>query len=132
MLENISDVRKVRRPHNKTYMNTKILGRNRRHNRIRARLSGTPTRPRLAVFKSNRYVYVQLIDDTTSTTLACADTRKQEGKTLTERAIKVGTKIAQITKEKGINEIVFDRGGFVYTGLIKALADAARAEGLTF
>lgn len=113
-------------------MNTKILGRNRRHNRIRTRLSGTPSRPRLAVFKSNRYVYVQLIDDTTATTLACADSRKQDGKTLTDRAIQVGKTIAQIAKEKGVNEIVFDRGGFIYTGLIKALADSARAEGLTF
>jgi len=113
-------------------MNTKILGRNRRHKRIRSRISGTPTKPRLAVFKSNRYVYAQLIDDTTGTTIGCSDSRKQEGKTLTDRSIKVGKKIADIAKEKNITEVVFDRGGFIYTGIVKALADSAREGGLTF
>lgn len=103
-----------------------------RHRRIRAKVSGSATRPRLAIFRSNRFVYAQLIDDTTSKTLAAADTRSQKGKTLTEKAVAVGTSIASKAKAAGITEVVFDRGGFRYQGTIAALADSARSAGLVF
>lgn len=103
-----------------------------RHNRIRAKVSGTAERPRLAVFKSNRYVYAQLIDDVASKTLAASDSRKQKGATLTERSTNVGTDMAAKAKTAGVNEVVFDRGGFRYQGTIAALADGARNGGLKF
>lgn len=103
-----------------------------RHKRIRAKVSGTASRPRLAVFRSNRFVYVQLIDDTTGKTLAAADTRKAEGKTLVERSSALGTLIAEKAKKAGITEVVFDRGGFRYQGTVASLAEAARAGGLVF
>jgi large subunit ribosomal protein L18 len=103
-----------------------------RHNRIRAKVSGTAERPRLAVFRSNRFVYAQLIDDVAGRTLAAVDTRKQKGATLSERATAVGTAIAETAKKAGLTEVVFDRGGFRYQGTIAALADAARAGGLKF
>ena len=104
----------------------------RRHARVRARVSGTVVRPRLAVFRSNRTVYAQLVDDEAGVTLAAADSRKATGATLSERAVAVGTALAKTAKEKGIEKVVFDRGGFRYHGVIAALADAARAEGLVF
>lgn len=113
----------------KAYKQTKRVAR---HNRIRAKVSGTATRPRLAVFRSNRYVYAQLIDDTVGKTLAAVDTRTQKTGTLTERATAVGTTIAEKAKGAGISEVVFDRGGFRYQGSIAAFADAARAAGLKF
>jgi len=103
-----------------------------RHRRIRAKVSGTSSRPRLAIFRSNQFVYAQLIDDTTSKTLAAVDTRSQKGKTLTERAVAVGAEIASKAKAAGITEVVFDRGGFRYQGTIAALADSARSAGLVF
>ena len=103
-----------------------------RHNRIRAKVSGTAERPRLAVFRSNRFVYAQLIDDVAGKTIAAVDTRKQKGATLSERATAVGTAIAETAKKAGLTEVVFDRGGFRYQGTIAALADAARAGGLKF
>lgn len=102
-----------------------------RHARIRAKVSGTAERPRLAVYKSNRYVYVQLIDDTKSVTLAASDSRTHKG-TLGETAVVVGADIAKKAKAAGVTAVVFDRGGFRYQGIIAALADSARAEGLTF
>ncbi len=111
------------------YKQTKRVAR---HKRIRAKVSGSADRPRLAIFRSNRFVYAQLIDDETSKTLAAVDTRSQKGKTLTERAVAVGTEIAKKAKAAGAKEVVFDRGGFRYQGTIAALADAARAEGLKF
>lgn len=106
--------------------------RARRHNRIRARVSGTASKPRLAVFRSNRYVYAQLINDETSTTITAADSREVKGKNTSEKAIAVGSTIAENAKKAGITTIVFDRGGFKYQGVVAALADGARAGGLQF
>lgn len=111
------------------YKNTKRITR---HNRIRAKVSGTAERPRLAVFRSNRFVYVQLVDDTLGKTLAASDSRKVEGKTLTERAGSVGIDIAKKAKALGVNSVVFDRGGFRYQGAVASLADSAREGGLQF
>jgi len=110
---------------------TKITKRNSRHNRIRARMSGTSDRPRLAVFKSNTAIYAQLIDDTTGKTLAAADSRKHTGPLLV-RAEAVGKEIAEKGKKGKIESAVFDRGGFRYQGAVAVLADAARAGGLAF
>lgn len=104
----------------------------RRHKRIRARISGTATRPRIAVFKSNRYIYAQLIDDTTGTTLAAADSRKEKGATLALRATAVGASIAKQADAKKITDAVFDRGGFLFAGAVKAVAEGAREGGLKF
>lgn len=103
-----------------------------RHARIRARVSGTAARPRLAVFRSNRFVYAQLINDEAGTTVASADSRKASGKNATERAVSVGKDIAEKAKKAGIEAIVFDRGGYRYQGIVAALADAAREGGLKF
>ncbi|MFN3693148.1 MAG: 50S ribosomal protein L18 [Candidatus Paceibacteria bacterium] len=102
-----------------------------RHNRIRAKVTGTTERPRLAIYKSNRFVYAQLIDDQKGITLASADSRQTKG-TMTEGAIAVGAAIAKAAVAKGVTTVVFDRGGFKYQGLIAALADSARGNGLTF
>jgi large subunit ribosomal protein L18 len=116
-------------------MNTtsqKILSRNRRHARVRSRVNGTAARPRLAVFRSNRYVYAQLINDETQKTVTASDSRKVTGATMTERATAVGKAIADAAQKQGITTVVFDRGGFQYQGIIAALADGARAAGLVF
>ncbi len=104
----------------------------RRQNRIRAKISGTSTTPRLAVFRSARHVSVQLIDDTKSVTLAAASDAKATKGTKLERAKAVGKDIALQAKAKNITKVVFDRGGFLYAGRVKALADSAREGGLTF
>ncbi|MDD2657376.1 MAG: 50S ribosomal protein L18 [Candidatus Pacebacteria bacterium] len=105
--------------------------RKRRHIRVRAMISGTATRPRLAVFRSNRFVSAQLIDDTVGKTLAASHGREFKGPQSVQ-AVSVGTAIAEMAKAKGITTIVFDRGGYRYGGQVKALADAARAGGLAF
>lgn len=110
---------------------TKKESRVRRHKRIRARVSGTDTRPRLAVFKSNRFISVQLIDDVKGTTLAQAHGRDFKG-ALGVQAPQVGKAIAESAKKLGITSVVFDRGGYAYAAQIKSLADAAREGGLTF
>ena len=102
-----------------------------RHNRIRAKVKGTTDRPRLAVFKSNRFVYVQLIDDQKGVTIAASDSRTFKG-TMTEGAVAVGADIAKKAVAKGVTSVVFDRGGFKYQGLIAALAESARGNGLAF
>jgi large subunit ribosomal protein L18 len=94
-----------------------------RHKRIRAKVKGTSERPRLSVYKSNRYLEAQLIDDSAGKTIASSKM---------EDAKKLGETIAKLAKEKGVKTVVFDRGGFRYTGRIAALADAARGAGLTF
>lgn len=104
--------------------------RDRRHARIRARVIGTAVKPRLAVFRSNRYIYAQLINDETNMTMAAADSRTAAGATLTERATVVGTAIAEAAKKAKIETAVFDRGGFKYQGVVAAVADGARAAGL--
>ncbi len=106
--------------------------RDRRHARVRARISGTTERPRLAVFKSNTRVVAQIIDDVKRVTLAAVSSSEEKGKTPRERAEKAAATLAERAKAKGVTTIVFDRGGFQYTGTIKAFADAARAAGLTF
>ena len=115
---------------------TPQAARNRRHLRIRKRVTGTPERPRLAVFRSLSHIYAQVIDDVAGTTLAAAsdleaDLRKADGKKA-EVAKQVGTLVAQRAKDAGISQVVFDRGGFIYHGRVKALADGAREAGLSF
>lgn len=106
--------------------------RDRRHARIRARVIGDAQKPRIAVFRSNRYVYAQLINDEAGVTLASADSRKVAGGTMIEKAGAVGKSIAESAKKAGITEAVFDRGGFKYQGVVAALADGAREGGLQF
>ena len=113
----------------------KATQRKRRHYRVRSKIAGTSERPRLSVFKSNKHLYVQVIDDESETTLAAASTLSPElkGQALTrETAAKLGTLAAEAAKSKGITSVVFDRGGFSYEGKIKELADAAREAGLQF
>jgi large subunit ribosomal protein L18 len=110
--------------------------RRRVHERIRTKLSGTTERPRLNVYRSLNHIYAQVIDDTTGKTLAAATTSgKKSGKKTggnVASAKEIGKTIAQRAKEKGIKKVVFDRGGYLYHGRIKALADAAREAGLEF
>jgi large subunit ribosomal protein L18 len=106
--------------------------------RIRKKLSGTASRPRLAVFRSDKHIYAQVIDDETGTTLATASTREKDVHSRAPRggnveaAKLVGAAIAEKLKAKGIETVVFDRGGFLYHGRVKALAEAAREAGLKF
>lgn len=105
--------------------------RDRRHRRVRARISGTAARPRLAVFKSNRFISVQLIDDEAGRTLAEAHGRTVTGN-LSAQAVGVGKAIAEKAKGLGITTAVFDRGGYAYAGQVKAVAENAREAGLAF
>ena len=113
--------------------------RERAHQRLRQRVIGTPQRPRLAVHKSLKYVYVQLIDDTSGQTLAQANSQEaavkgeiKGGAGSKAAARRVGELIAERAKEKGVAKVVFDRGGYVYHGKVKEVADGARAKGLEF
>jgi len=109
--------------------------RNRRHSRVRKRVRGTSDRPRLAVFRSNKYIYAQVIDDTDARTLAAASSQESDLRSSAlniDTASQVGTLVASRAKEAGVENVVFDRGGFKFHGKIKALADAAREEGLEF
>lgn len=106
--------------------------RDMRHKRLRAKIVGTATRPRLAVFRSNSFIYAQLIDDATGKTIAAADSRKEKAGTGVEKAKAVGAAIAKKATAAKITEVVFDRGGNRYQGSIAALADAAREAGLKF
>ncbi len=112
-----------------TYKTTKRI---RRHVAIRSILSGTPETPRLAVFRSNKFIYAQLVDDVAGNTIVAASDIKGMKGTKTERATAVGKAIAELAIKQGLSRIVFDRGGFKYTGRIKALADGARSGGLKF
>src|SRR3712207_4116962 len=100
-----------------TLTNKKTLGRERRHNRIRAKVVGTAARPRLAVYKSNRYVHAQIIDDAAGKTLVSGSTKEVGGKKM-DASKKLGAELAKKAKAAGIEEVVFDRGGFRYTGRI--------------
>lgn len=111
---------------------SKVANRVRRHVRIRAKVTGTQDRPRLVVFRSNRFMYAQLIDDTTGKTLASADSRTVKGASARDRAKEVGALIAKQAVEKKIETVVFDRGGFQYQGAIVSLAEGAREGGLKF
>src|SRR5437588_9566691 len=118
-------------------MNEKIRLREKRHTRVRAKVSGTAERPRLNVFRSVNHIYAQVIDDDAGRTLAAAstlDATLRDGKKggNIDGAKQVGALIAQRAKDKGITKVVFDRGGYLYHGRIKNLADAAREAGLEF
>ena len=109
--------------------------RARRHRRVRNKINGTSECPRLSVFRSNTGIYVQIIDDTATVTLAQASTMDKEVKTKhcnKEAAKEVGALIAKRAKDKKITDVVFDRGGYIYHGVVKELADAAREGGLNF
>ena len=109
--------------------------RHRRHRRVRKNLMGGGDRPRLAVFRSNRYIYAQVIDDTTGRTVAAASSQEPglRNKRLTvDTAGEVGKLVASRAKDAGVSQVVFDRGGYPYHGRLKALAEAAREGGLKF
>lgn len=115
----------------------RVAKRGRIHTRLRRKVKGTAERPRLAVFKSLKHIYVQAIDDASGKTLASASTMEQDlkGKFASANASAakaVGARIAERMKEKGLTKVVFDRGGYLYHGNVKALADAARENGLEF
>ena len=118
--------------------NSRTEVRVKKHNRMRNHLAGTAQRPRLAVFRSNNHMYAQIIDDTVGNTLVSASTLDNDVKAELEKtnnldaAAKLGTVIAKKALDKGISTVVFDRGGFIYAGKVKALAEAAREAGLEF
>ena len=113
-------------------MVTKQERRNKIKTRIRGKVSGTAERPRMTVFRSNKQIYVQLVDDSEGKTLASASSKGIEGGTKTEVAAKVGQAIAEKALAAGITEVVFDRNGYLFHGRVKSLADAARNGGLKF
>jgi large subunit ribosomal protein L18 len=115
-----------------------IVGRERRKLRIRRKISGSPERPRLTVFRSSKHIYAQVVDDQAGSTIAHASTLTRDVRTTIEEATKsdaakkVGAAIAKLLLSKGIDKVVFDRNGYLYHGRIRALADAAREAGLKF
>ena len=114
---------------------TAAEGRTKRKKRIRKKMSGTPERPRLSVFRSTVHIYAQVIDDTTGKTLAATSTLQKDVSSdgnKTDQAKAVGEAIAKACKAAGVSQVVFDRNGFLYHGRIRALADAARGAGLDF
>ncbi len=111
--------------------NLKTTQRARRQKRIRAKIFGTVEKPRLSVFKSNKYISAQIIDDNSGTTLAAFSSKDVKGKQA-DQAKTVGLELAKIAKTKGVGKVVFDRGGFIYTGRVAALAEGAREGGLEF
>lgn len=113
-------------------MNKKIEKRIRLKKKIRTKINGTSSVPRLSVFRSNNFIYAQIIDDIKRVTIASSSDLKVKKGTKTERANTVGAEVAKIALTKGIKSCVFDRNGFKYTGRIKAVADSARAAGLKF
>lgn len=110
----------------------KFVARATRHNRIRAKITGTALRPRLCVYRSNTNIYTQLIDDVAAKTICSASDLKIKSWTKVEKATTVWQEVAQKAIDLGIKEIVFDRGGFTYIGRVKALAEAARSKWLKF
>ena len=106
--------------------------RKKRHNRIRARLTGTKEQPRLVVFRSSKYIYAQVINDDEGRVLVSASDLSLKKGTKVEKAVKIGQEIAKKAKTQKIEKVVFDRGGYRYHGRVKALAEAAREEGLKF
>jgi large subunit ribosomal protein L18 len=113
---------------------TRLQARLRRHRRVRRRVTGTAERPRLAVYRSNRGIAAQLIDDVAGRTLAAASNQDKSlaGKARAETPAAVGKLVAERARKAGIASVVFDRGGYLYHGRVKALADAARENGLEF
>lgn len=114
----------------------KNASRKKRHARVRSKITGTAERPRLNVFRSNKYIYAQLIDDVNGVTLASASSMEKDfsldNTGNVEAAAKVGETIAKRAVENGLKSVVFDRGGYLYHGRVKALAEAARENGLEF
>ena len=112
------------------------LGRARRHRRVRKKISGDAGRPRLSVFRSNRHIYAQIIDDRAGRTLASASSMEKglelAGKNKSDTAMEVGRALARRAREKGVEKVVFERGGNLYHGRVKALAEGAREGGLVF
>ena len=112
-----------------------LTGREKRHRSLRKKLTGTSDRPRLCVFRSNKYIYAQIIDDTKHKVLfGCASSKVKDAKTMKkmEIATEVGKMIGKIALEKGVKRVAFDRAGYKYHGRVKALAEGARAAGLEF
>ena len=122
--------------HSSKSMDARAAGRARRHTRVRKRVVGSTARPRLAVFRSARHMVVQVIDDSAGRTLASASTMETELRGLTgdkrDKAKRIGELVAERAKSAGVDTVVFDRGGYRYAGRVAALADGARAAGLTF
>lgn len=116
----------------KKIKNQKISNRVRRHKKIRRKVTGTASLPRLSVFRSNKHIYAQIIDDSAGVTIVSASDKELKGKNKTEKAKEVGVSLAKSAKDKKISKVVFDRGGFIFAGRVKALADGAREGGLTF
>jgi large subunit ribosomal protein L18 len=113
--------------------NEKFRSRTRRHRRVRKKVVGTPARPRLAVFRSNRHIYAQVIDDVAGRTVASASSREvRKGDDPRSKAKAVGAELASSAKQAGVTTVSFDRGGFLYHGRVKALAEGAREGGLEF
>lgn len=111
----------------------KVRTRQRRHRRVRKKVLGTPEKPRLAVYRSNRHIYAQVIDDLAGKTLAASSTLVSDGSgDPVEKAKTVGRDVAEKAKAAGVGSVVFDRGGFMYHGRVKAVADGAREAGLEF
>ena len=121
--------------HQHKHTDARTAGRRRRHARVRKHLTGTPARPRLAVFRSSKHVVAQVIDDAAGVTLASASTMEPDLRGLdgdkTAKARKVGELVAERAKSDGVDTVVFDRGGYRYAGRVAALADGARSAGLT-
>lgn len=116
-------------------MGTRTEARNKRHRRVRKTIKGTAERPRMAVYRSNRYIYVQLVDDVAGHTVASASSQEKDfrsGALNEETAAKIGELIGDRAKDAGVKAVVFDRGGYKYHGKLKALAEAARKSGLEF
>ena len=119
-------------------MNAKVMARRRRKKRFMKKMRGTPERPRLCVYRSNKHIYAQIVDDEAPRTLAAVSTLSKELTSLVEKsatkeaAQKVGELIAKKAKERNIHKVVFDRNGFLYHGRVRAVADAAREAGLEF
>ena|SRR3989344_4977287 len=112
--------------------NIKTEKRMRAKKRVRAKISGSSSAPRLSVYKSNKFIYAQLIDDLRGVTVASASDLAIKSGAKTEKAVLVGETIAKLAKSAGVNKVIFDRNGFKYTGRIKFLADSARKTGLNF
>jgi len=110
----------------------KVIGIEKRKRRTRSKIFGTSQKPRLSVFRSNKNIYAQMIDDEKKLTVCSASDIKLKGTNKTDNAVKVGEQIAKLSKEKKIKKCVFDRGGYIYHGRVKALADSARKGGLEF
>ena len=113
-------------------VNVKKMKVERRHKKIRAKVFGTAEKPRLSIFKSNKYIYGQLINDDKAITILSLSSMKMKGKTFMDRCLETGKELAKLAMGKKIETVVFDRGGFKYAGRVKAFAEGARAGGLKF